>query len=242
MITQAALASGDLTTPGTSFATTSITPTANRLVLLAIHVWNSGVSITPPASVTGCGLTWVIIASEHYQVLSGVENQSVFLYRALGASPAAGAVTITTGGETWQELVYAVSEFAGVNTSGTNGSGAIVQSATSNGGGGSSTTLSVALTATDAANAAYGLTGINLGENISPGAGFTEIHDLTTAGIGLETQWKASGSVTGVDASWTTSSARGGIAVEIAAAAVGGGTASSPPPPPRRRLLQLLAR
>src|SRR5438132_12326875 len=95
--------------------TASIAPSANQLVLAWVaHDVTSGTPNTP--TLTGCSLTWVLVAT----AVSGITRISLF--RALGAAPTTGAVTIDFGGQTQNEEHWSISQFAGVNTGGTNGS------------------------------------------------------------------------------------------------------------------------
>ena len=115
----------------------------------------------PVISVTGCGLTWVPVDSVH----GAWGKPTTRLYRAMGTSPNSGPITISyspaSTDPNWLPLrvSWSVSEFEGVNTSGTNGSGAIVQKGTASTGSGSSggSSLTVNLAPfQNPANAVYG--------------------------------------------------------------------------------------
>ena len=93
----------------------------------------------------------------------------------MGSSPTAGAVTITFSG-TPHEVLWTISEFSNVDTSGTNGSGAIVQAIT--GSSNSVTSFTITLGAFQSStNATYGLTqGFTCcGAPITQGSGFIQI-------------------------------------------------------------------
>jgi len=78
------------TVSGTSITFSSWTPAANELLLVAVALRDE--TIAP--SVAGNGLTWVSVAN-----VDNVQNQcGINLFRALGASPSAGAITITLTG------------------------------------------------------------------------------------------------------------------------------------------------
>ena len=68
-------------TSSTSFATASITPTGDALILATITTSHS-TTATSPSSVTGNGLTWVLINSQAY-VGAGIIGM-VSVYRAMG--------------------------------------------------------------------------------------------------------------------------------------------------------------
>ncbi|MGH6631282.1 MAG: Ig-like domain-containing protein, partial [Burkholderiales bacterium] len=83
---------------------------------------------TRPVSVSGNGLTFVEIANlDNAQAQTGVN-----LFRAMGASPTTGSITVTISGNTLP-VVASATRFAGADTSGTNGSGAIEAVATNAG-------------------------------------------------------------------------------------------------------------
>jgi len=108
--------------------TPSVTPTANALQLLFLtYARGSSTNPVAPTSIVGNGLTWVQIAASQY-CTTGVDRAACYLYRAMAASPSTGTTTITHGytsdSFTWQWV-----QITPVNTSGTNGSGAVVQTA-----------------------------------------------------------------------------------------------------------------
>lgn len=218
-------------TDTTSYTTASITPTANRLVLAAVFVSRTGATPSQP-TLSGNGLTWVLEES-----LDTGGAVKIFLFRAMGGSPSAGGVTIDFGTETEIFCGWSISEFSGVDTSGTNGSGAVVQSTTGSATGAAS--LSVTLGAfASTAHATYGCIGINLNTAITPGSGFTELGEHNNSGTpnrSIESEFKATND-TGVDWSWTGNTTSHGIAVEIrtpvvnatgAGAASGSGSATA---------------
>lgn len=240
-ITATQRTSGDLTTPGTSFTTTSTTPGSDRLLLLVLNVYATAAISTPSSVPTGNSVTWALERKLDYQTLPSVpEFETLFLYRALGTT-SAGGITITSN-ETWQEVAYSFADFAGVNTSGSSGSGAIVSSY-SNSTSGAGTSESVTLAATSASNASFAaIVNTGVGAITPTGAGSpTELADLSTAGIALETQWVTGTSITSMSGSWSGAAARGVLAVEMAAAGAGG-TTSMLPRTRQARLRSLLAR
>ena len=151
-----------------SYNTASITPTANSLVLLTVFTQENNA----PSSISGNGLTWVLVDS------AGWSDEWLFMwtYRAMGASPSAGAVTINFSPSLSYYCAWAIDEFANVDTSGSNGSGAIVQSvdATNAGGGGS---LSITLAAFGSTNnATYGtFQGGGASQHLVEGSGFSAL-------------------------------------------------------------------
>lgn len=195
-------------TPATSFATASITPGANRLVLATVlNVRLAGSPTVPTAS--GNSLTWVQVDTVLFDTIAAPIIR-LTTFRALG-TPTTGAITFDFGGVTQDDCAWTVSECTGVDTSGTNGSGAVVQSA--NNRVDAATVLTVTLGAFGSgANGAYSVFANGNNESTSPDSGWTELDDQSF----MESQWRADNDTT---ASGTIASngAIGGIALEIRA-------------------------
>lgn len=218
-ITETNLTSAADTTDASSWTTASITPTGNSLVEAAVA---SSLLAGPAApTLSGNGLTWVQVATRTF-----ASTRRITLFRALAASPSSGSVTIDFGGVTQLACAWSISEYAGADTSGTNGSGAIVQSATNFG---TSTTPSVTLAAFGSSdNATYGTFSVNNTGGFTVGAGFASVGNVNVAGLGsLLGEWRADND-TSVDAT-CTSGEWGGIAVEIKAAAAAASVATGVP-------------
>lgn len=212
------------TTNATSYATASVTPTANALVLLAtVATRNSTVcSDNDVTSVTGNGLTWVNINRQCFSS-AVLPVQTVELWRTLGASPSTGAITFDFSGTTQLNASWAVIECAGVDTTGTNGSGAIVQHAINLTEPGTSLTVTLGAFG-DAGNATLGAFGNATNQAVTPGTGFTELAEQQNSeGQTLQVQWRNNND-TSVDASFSSVDA-GGVAIEIKAAATAADTA-----------------
>jgi len=194
-----------------AFTTDPFTPGTGTLILLAVDGINA--TAVAPSSVAGFGLTWTAVQTQQY---SGT-GRSISVYRASGTpSPTTGSVTITYA-SAQDSLRWSVVEFLNVDTATNQG---VVQSAKTSSAG--ATSLSVTLSAFgNSNNATYGAFATNGSAGITPGSGFTEMHDVVSGG-NLETEWKTAND-TGVDASDTlsTSVAWGGIALEIKAASGG---------------------
>lgn len=197
----------------TSFTTASISPTGNALLLAAV-LNRRGAGATLPTC-SGNGLTWVEVTNH---LLSSVRRLTVF--RALGASPSAGAVTFDFGGNTQEVAMWSVSQFTGVVTTGTNGSGAIVQVPTPTTGTGTSGSVTLAALAS-ANNMAWGAFHHTANQTKTVGSGFTILSNQSegTGPLSLADEYQLN--VTTVDMSWVTSTAWAAIAVEIAAASGG---------------------
>jgi len=213
------LTSGSDTDSGTTATTASVSPTSNNLILLGIVNTDSGAAPT----ISGLGLTWVQIDSSTFNVTS--QDRRINLFRALG-TVTPGTVTITFGSGT-QDIRWSMGQFSGIDTGGTNGSGAIVQSA-KNVSETAATSWTVTLGAfSNVDNGAYGCFGASGSDGATVGSGFTL---LSTAGgdpdnTNLTSEWRADND-TSVDYSQTNSHRMGGIAVEIKAAVAGGSAPS----------------
>jgi hypothetical protein len=208
-VSATALTAGGHTGDQTSYNTNSISPGGNRLVLA--WVFSAQTSGNTAPTLTGNGLTWVSVASAN-----PTANDRLTLFRAMGVSPSSGAVTIDFGGVTQLRCLWCIADFAPVNQSGTNGSGAIIQSATNTVSGTSITVTLGAFGSADNATAA-GLIAENNDAFLNQGSGFSQIGQVTQIeSNGMLGEFKDTND-TSADFSWTTSSAAGAIAVEIKA-------------------------
>ncbi|HET9667355.1 MAG TPA: hypothetical protein VFP09_11380 [Desertimonas sp.] len=217
----------------TSFTTASISPTADRLVLAAI--WNGATGANPQPTVTGNGLTWVLVDQAAYDV-SGTFG-ILHLFRAMGSSPSSGAVTIDYGATTILGCGWSIVEWGGVDTSGTNGSGAIVQSVDAIGTSASADVTLAAFADTD--NPTFAALAQQTADVETPGAGFTRLgRSATATPVTSITTFYNLNNDTSVDADWTTATEKWGIiGVEIKTAsgeshqgsvtATGAGTATT---------------
>jgi hypothetical protein len=205
------------TTGATSYATASVTGRRDSLQLLAVVNSKASAPDTPTAS--GGGLTWVQIATKTYNT-TGSPTQRITLFRALG-SPTAGAITADFAGATQTGCSLYICQFHNVDTSGTNGSGAIVQNATNSAE--TSTSGSVTLAAVDSTtrNAGYVVWGGSLNSStvMTAEGGWAEVAD---AGYNTPTTWIGVQIATPAFSDNTptatfTSQNWGGIAIEIKA-------------------------
>lgn len=214
------------TTDQTSYVSHSITPSANKLVLVGVAYGRSGATPSTP-TVSGNSLTYVEVLTTAGWGTDLAIARKCSVFRALGASPTTGVVTIDFGAETSAGIQIHIVEVTGMDTSGTNGSGAVVQSvdtvlATS---ATAATSISQALAAyADSNNRGYTFVAHSQNEATTPRANWSELADTTdvTPNMGTETQWSdAAGADATASASWTTTSRAGiiGLEIKIAAAA-----------------------
>lgn len=197
-------------TDATSYTTASISPTADRLVLVAVYGGNDTAG-SPEPTVTGAGMTWVTVLTNPAVTDSG---QRITVFRGLSASPGSGALTIDFGVTEIDRCSWSITEFENVDLTGTNGSGAVVQSVANDAD--ATTSLTVTLAAfgsTD--NATYGAISLANNTAITQGTGFTELGEADGPEAGsIESQWRNDND-TSVDWSFASSNHIVGIAVEI---------------------------
>jgi hypothetical protein len=181
------LDSGSTTTDGISFQTGSITPSPNKLILLSIMMAPGSATTAASPVVTGCGLTWAQIDI----TAGGASTRKAAIYRALGPAPTTGQLTITVDSTaTVGSLVWFVTEHGGVDTSGTNGSGAIAQEATA----APSTTLTPSVNLPSpptTGNQTFGIIGCATAQAQTAGTGYTQLafQSVGTPSIGAQIEY-----------------------------------------------------
>ncbi|MGH9782563.1 MAG: hypothetical protein ACRD88_00110, partial [Terriglobia bacterium] len=172
-------------------------------------------------SVSGAGLNFTEIGTPGGLVYS-TNGRRIQAWRALVTSGAGtGVVTATMQTGTISASMGAVIlAFTGTKTSGTNGSDAVVQYAT-NTAASSATSLTVTMAAFAASNnRPVAFFSHRANEATTNEAGYTELWEGMhgSASMGYMAEWHATTAETTPSASWTSGSANGGFALEIAAA------------------------
>jgi hypothetical protein len=120
----------DVTSPNAFYDTASISPPANKLIMLIVSHGQTPAGTTP--TVTGGGLTWTLAASSQ----QGTGNQRVSAFHAVSASPGSGTVRIDFGaGVTISSAQWKILEFTDTAIDGSNGGGAFVQAVSQNDSG-----------------------------------------------------------------------------------------------------------
>lgn len=111
-----------------SFNTASISPLPNHLIIAVVlhQASDTGSPAANQPSISGCGLTWTLIATQQNTTDS---TQRVSVFKASGAA-VSGQLTISFGGQTQMSAFWGVTQFNFANTTGSNAANAIVQSAT----------------------------------------------------------------------------------------------------------------
>ena len=173
---------------GTTFSTASISPTANALILVMVSaVRGDSINYADP-TLAGCGLTWVAIGTVQVDV-GPSSMRGGTLFRGLG-TPSPGALTFTFG-VSHESCAWSVAEATGVDTSGTNGSGAVVQVVTAVGVGATPAVTLAAFGSAD--NATYAGVATGGGTISSAGTGFTLLGttaSVTPSVVGVGSQYQ----------------------------------------------------
>lgn len=194
---------------GTDAVTASVAPSSNAVVyafFMSALAANPG---TP--TVSGNGLTY---AQEERITFHNDGDRHITVFRALGASPSAGAITASYGATAQTSHLWAIVECTNVDTGGTNGSGATAQSVTTTVA--ANTTLTNNLAALNAATSVHlAAVGLSINNSTTPDAQFVELADVSTGTgtSGLEIQWATN--ETAVTPTWPAAANAGAISLEV---------------------------
>lgn len=210
-LTHTALTSNFDATGATSHATASITPSASQPVYIAVYAgFTPAANAAAPTGITGAGLTFTKI-TERLDTTNGL---AISVWRALEASPSSGALTISFANATSQAM-WSVLEVSGADTTGTNGSGSVVQSATNADLTGAAAAITTTLSAFGSATNGAMSAALWVNTGVTPATatadtGWTEVHEVGFSDTGpvaftLETQFRATSDTSSV----TTFSANG---------------------------------
>lgn len=187
----------------TSYNTASVTPTGNALLVLHVSYGITATAVAP-SSISGLGLTWVLVESVN------IPNNNVgsALYRAQGASPGSGAITIAFAAAP-SNLTYRLFQATDVPI-GNNGADAVGSSgnvAIANANASFTLSPSPAGSSTILSTIAYNAGTANV---MTPGSGYTKIGTdgdaPSTPSHQSSSAYRDTGSST-VD--WTTTNASG---------------------------------
>lgn len=169
---------GSATTSGaTSYSTGSVTPTANALVI--VTVINTKASAPDTPTVSQNGHAYVQMDTVTFNTIASPVTRAT-TFRASQSSPGAGAVTADFGGATQTGCIIEVVEFWGADTSGSDGSGAVVQHVAWNRAD-STTNPTLTITTPSSTNNAIFFAvadSVSSASDNTPPAGYTEIEEL----------------------------------------------------------------
>lgn len=209
-----------------SYTTASVSFVANRLYLLSVA--SHGSPSLAHSIVASGTLTLVEIANIQFNTIAS-PSKRISVWRTMPSSNTTTTIQWDNNGGSMSHGFWSIEEFDGVDTSGTFGSGAIVQSATNRADTGSSLTVTLAAFGS-ATNAGYGWFVRAENQDMTEGSGFTKLSEITGAEsptTSTLSEWKIND--TTVDCSFATSGANAGIAVEIKEATGGGGASALDP-------------
>lgn len=159
------------TTNAVSYTTGTVVPNPDYLQVLDILSTSSSTA-EDPTSVVGCGLTWVMVTSLAFPTTT----RRLSRWRALGPAPSSGTLTFTFL-SSHSSCLWNWKETGNADRSGTDGSGAFVQSTTNTAGGGSTSISGTLAALENAANSHIAAAGININSTITPDVDFVEIGD-----------------------------------------------------------------
>lgn len=179
-VTHTLLTEGSSETDGNSYDTASISPSTDKLLLVDIssNPVSAGDNVTPTLS--GCGVTWVVVATLVGTGTEGADYARQTMFRAMG-TPTTGVLTISFSADQ-AAIAWSVCEKGNVDTGGTNGSAAVVQSTTALSTTATCTvTLAAFSNVNNATHGAFHREGTATGATQTPGTGFTEESDIEYA-------------------------------------------------------------
>lgn len=214
------LTNGTDTDGGSGSTTASVTLTANCIVYLRVNS-RTGITTNPnQPTATSTGATWVAVNSIVYDTTSSSRKRLTVLRTMVGSNQT-GTIAIDFGGQNQTDVEWSVeTSDATVDTSGTNGSGATVQSAVGTDADGGTITVTLAAFGSSD-NATYGAFANDSGTGtMTAGSGFAALGVNAGAVFNGGMEWKNSND-TSVDAVFdaVSGATSGGIAIEVKAAA-----------------------
>jgi hypothetical protein len=210
-VTCALLTSGATTTDAATAVTASVAPGANRALYAAMISATGAGPTAPTVNGAAMGLTWAQVASVTF---SG-GNRRLTVLRAMGASPSAGAITYDFAAQVQTSMAWSVIECQGVDTTGTNGSGATVQSVTASVS--AATTLNATLAALEHPNnRALCMVGLDINSTVTPDADFVELSDNGVANGNSTLEAASAANQAACDPAFATANA-GILSIEVKA-------------------------
>ncbi len=217
-IAVAQIAQSASTTTANSRATTAFTPVANRLYLMWV-AQTFGSTPTTPTVACANGLTMVQVNTIAFDTIAAPTTRFT-LFRGMKSSGLSNGTCTMSFGQNATYNGYVIVEFDGVDTSGTDGSGAVAQDVSGSANSASAGGLSIALgaIAADSTTAGAFSNSINSTTSLAAGAGYTAGTGVANSGpnTSVRAEWNTAGSTT-VNMTQSATSNIGGIAVEVRA-------------------------
>jgi len=190
------------TSNAASYVTASITPAANKLILVWVGNRKNGGSTAPTLS--GGGITtWVRVKT----ITGDGGDYRLTLFRGHSASPGTGTITIAFGGNVQEGCSWSVVQHSNVDVSIDSG---IVQFASNSNG--VNVNLGAFSSPSNATAAGFLVKGAT---SLTPGSGFTQLASLSGNNFRFLTEWRADADTTANASQSGGSEAVLGIAVEI---------------------------
>ena len=207
-ITHTLLTSGNDSTDNNIYTTASIAPAPNTLITIAISENDPNAISTRIASISGGGVpSWDFAGYETVGGDGSTTPQRIYIYRAMSSSVGSSPITFTFTGQV-KNAQWIVSQWGGVDTSGTNGSGAIATTMSTNRRNTTDTSnwnMGTLPAFSNPNDVNYSVFGVNANSVVfMPGIGFTKIDEQFSGEASepsyLEAQWMANN--VNVSASW----------------------------------------
>jgi hypothetical protein len=197
----------------TDQVTSSFARSANRLYVMLTHNTTSSPAAPNPTAVDAGGLTWVAIDG----VLYDSSNRRIKAFRAMKSTGLSTEATTISYSAAPTGFMYDIYEIDGVDTGGTDGSGAVVESKVDTGSNVTTATITLAdMTNVSAVFAAFG---IFVADTPTEGSGYTLNtvvgHGTPTARMHSEYKLSADASA---ELTWTNASDWGAVFLGLKAA------------------------
>lgn len=188
-------------------------PLKNHLYLVAIFGDNN----PPSFSLSGCGLTWV--QEDIDSTAAAAETVKISVFRALSTTSVGlveEALTATFAGQDQNNVVIQVLDINFVDTSGSSGSGAVIQSVVDTGvGAGTAHTITLAAFGDAVNNMALLIGAHHAVEDVTPEATWAELDDTPSDAWEHYIGYKIGEDTTMAGTLWSTAANHLGIAFEI---------------------------
>jgi len=182
------LTSGGDADVDSSSVTASISPQPDALILLVVASRNSNSGATA-GTITAAGnsIAYTEMETDAYYTTA---HHRCEVMRGLDVAPTTGTIAITFS-EDKADAEWQVIECRNLDSSGTEGDGAVVQSAGASASGSGTKTVTLSAFA-DATNATFGAICCRTsGCDLDPGSGFTQIAETSFATPTILSQWRA---------------------------------------------------
>jgi hypothetical protein len=213
VVTRSNLSTYETTTQNSVYSIPPLAITPGRLALAFVYNQSVAGPPEPTPTVVHAGRPWTMVRTLSFEPGRG----RLTCFRIVGGVPVVGPLLVDFAGAMQDGVVWSIFEYDGVNVSGANGAGAVVQS-NSKRGTGTSLSVSLAPFGDKTRNVAVG--GILVGAQtvVTPGGGFTQIGQAGMTVFHVVATEDRTGEDLTVDWSWSAASGAGAIALEIKAA------------------------